>query len=419
MRFRSLALKLATASTALGIGAIIVITPTDGSSPGIRGRAAVGRPRESSSTPHPFTAIGVPRGTSTATPTPTAPVRPTPIPDEPPPAGVETGGDQPSGPIEVANGNIPENVNASPEFMALRNALEQSIVAYNAQIGGIDVAIAVTDLQTGQTISVGGNVVHRTGCTINMFALFAAVGEFQAGNASPDSVAYSIKKGIGGSYPPEVKNFLETIFGSREAGVESAREQMRSWGMTTSFYDHVPYYGGEFPAPNILTALEANDVFAKLWRGQLFDAEWTAYTIARLRDIAWYVQYILPGRLPSEATVAHKIGYYADDDGWVNNDAGIVSFRGADGREKAYVISYMSQLANTEYIGYSFGAELSRDVWDWFVGKYGLASQATPPPPPPTETPTPSPSATPTSTPTPNPTGSATPTPGPSRTPRR
>ena len=102
-------------------------------------------------------------------------------------------------------------MNASPQFLALKDVLAQEITAYAAQVGGIDVAIAVTDLQTGETISVGGNVSHRTGCTINMFALLAVVGEFEAGRAEPQSVAYNINSGIGGSYPPEVKRFRELV----------------------------------------------------------------------------------------------------------------------------------------------------------------------------------------------------------------
>jgi len=353
--------------------------------------------------------------------------RSTPAPsasEAPPPAGTASnGGDQPAAPLPASYGGIPENVNASPEFLTLRNALERSIVSYDAEVGGIDVAVAVTDLQNGETISVGGNVLHRTGCVINMFALLGAVSEFQAGNASPSGLGYSIKKGIGGSYPPEVKNFTQAIFGSYWTGTYQARSLMASWGMTASFFDHIPYYGGEYPNPNILTALETNDILTRLWRGQLFDAQWTSYTIGVLRDSYWYVNYILPGRLPPEATVGHKIGFYADWDGWVNNDAGIVSFTAADGSEKAYVITYMSQVANTERQGYSFGAKLSRDVWDWMVGKYGLWSpvpEPTPQPTPePTPAPTPSPSPEPSTTPTappspsPSPSESATPTPSP------
>jgi hypothetical protein len=192
---------------------------------------------------------------------------------------------------------------------------------------------------------------------------------------------------------------------------------MAGWGMSASFFDHIPYYGGSQPAPNILTALETNDVLTRLWHGQLFNQQWTSYTIGVLRDSFAYTNYIIPGRLPASAKVAHKIGYYADWDGWVNNDAGIVSFKAADGTEKAYAITYMSQMARSEKIGYSFGAKLSRDVWDWMVGKYGLFAPAPPPPPPPTAPPTAPPTPEPTAPPTPEPTPAPTPSPSPSPSP--
>jgi hypothetical protein len=332
-------------------------------------------------------------------------------------ADPSSGGDQAAAPLPVSSGSIPENVNASPEFLALRDRLDASIAAYSAQVGGVDVAIAVTDLQNGESISVGGNVLHRTGCVINMFALLAAVNEFQAGNASPSGMAWSIKKGIGGSYPPEVKNFTQRVFGDYQTGTYRARELMSGWGMSASYFDHIPYYGGSYPAPNILTALETNDVLARLWAGQLFNQQWTSYTIGVLRDSFSYVNYILPGRLPAQARVGHKIGYYADYDGWVNNDAGIVSFTGADGTEKAYAITYMSQMAGSEKIGYSFGAKLSRDVWDWMAGKYGLWIPPAPPPPPPPPTPEPTPQPTPEPTPPPTPSPSPTAAPTPSASP--
>lgn len=405
-------------SAALGLGVIIVLTPADGARSGSTTTAATQTPGSDSQVrtgaSHSVRFVGrVDWSRSSPTPPPGTPVAETLAPAPP----ASSGGDQPSGPIPPSYGSIPENANASPEFLALKDALERSIVAYDAEVGGIDVAVAVTDLQNGESISVGGNVLHRTGCVINMFALLAAVSEFQAGNASPSGLAWSIKKGIGGSYPPEVKNFTQAIFGSYWTGTYQARALMASWGMTASYFDHIPYYGGEYPAPNILTALETNDILTRLWRGQLFDHQWTSYTIGVLRDSFSYVNYILPGRLPAAATVGHKIGYYADWDGWVNNDAGLISFTATDGSEKAYAITYLSQLANTERDGYSFGAKLSRDVWDWMVGKYGLWSPPTPEPTPaPTPEPTPAPTPQPTATPSPSPspitTASATPTPG-------
>jgi len=401
------------ASAPLALGVVIVLASLDGSAKDAgseataRSSAAVRRAGEQS---YPgITVEGVVDWSrSSASPAPSE--TPAPSPQE------GTGGDQTSAPLPQTSGNIPENANASPDFLALRDQLESAIVAYDGDVGGIDVAIAVTDLQNGETISVGGNVLHRTGCVINLFALLGAVSQFQAGNASPDGLDYSIKKGIGGSYPPEVKNFTQSIFGSYWEGTYYARSLMSSWGMTASYFDHIPFYGGEYPSPNILTALETNDILTRLWNEQLFDYQWTVYTLGVLRDSYSYVNYILPGRLPPEATVGHKIGYYADWDGWVNNDTGIVTFQGADGTKKAYAITYLSQLANTERAGYSFGARISRDVWDWMVGKYGLWQPPTPEPtPPPTLEPTPQPTPTPapsdTSTASPSPVESATRTP--------
>jgi hypothetical protein len=357
-------------------------------------------------------------------PPPAPPAIETPVPG----SGEEGAAAPPEGEPDPGAGLIPENVNVSPEFLALRDLLAQDIVEYSAQVGGIDVAIAVTDFQTGETISVDGNEYHKTGCTINMFALFSAVDRFQAGQASPGPVAGNIRVGIGESYPPQVYRFLGSVYGGNyPAGVARGQQLMASWGMQASRFNQVPY----FPLRdemNRLTALETNMVLSRLYRGELFNEEWTAYTIGVLRDIAGYLNYILPGRLPASATVAHKIGYFWDADGWVNNDAGIVTFTGADGEEKVYVITYLSQKARTEAIGNSYGARLSKIVWDWMAAQY-LSGGEPPPPPPvspppapaspaPQPTPTPAPTQpppTPTSTPAPPPT--PTPTPAPPRTP--
>jgi hypothetical protein len=233
-------------------------------------------------------------------------------------------------------------------------------------------------------------------------------------------MSWSIQSGIGNSYPPEVRNFLSYAFGGTyDKGLRHAQNQMRAWGMSASIFDHVAYYG-DGSRNNLLTALETNQTLAKLYQGQLFNAEWTAYTLGVLRNIKPGLNYMIPGALPAAATVAHKIGYYADTDGWVNADAGIVTFRGRDGQTKAYVITYLSQKASSESTGYSFGTRLSRMAWDWFAATYGVGSSSQPPrrptntPRPPTRTPThvPANTRTPTRSPTPVPfTPTRTPTP--------
>ena len=255
-------------------------------------------------------------------------------------------------------------VEVSEEFLALQAVLEDRIGNYYG-----DVAICVTDLQTDEKICVNGDAPHRTGCTINMFALFVVMEEFMAGRANPEDWAYWIKIGIGHSSPPQVAVFLRGIKGSLEEGVRRANELMQSWGMKDSLFAHVPGYPGQDSRSNILTARETNMILAKLYRGELFSPEWTAYAIDRLLDIKPGLNYVLPLFLPPGTRVAHKIGYYADSDGWVYNDVGIVMMVQGD-KQVAYVISYLSQAMPSEYAGYIFGAELSKIVYDWFGQRY-------------------------------------------------
>jgi hypothetical protein len=309
---------------------------------------------------------------ATATVAPPAPTS-TP-PSVPQAASAAPGGDQPIGPPPAPAANIlPENTNASPDLLGLRESLLRELAAYQRQQPDFDIGLAVTDLQTGQTMSINGNTIWRTGCTINMFALFAAVSEFQAGRARPEDVAGLIKVGIGGSSPPEVAQFLDIVFGTHQKGVERADQLMESWGMKDSFYHHVPYYG-DGTRNNLLTPVETNLALTKLYRVELFNDEWTSYTIARLLDIKPGLQYILPGTLPASARVPHKIGYYSDVDGWVIADAGLVIFPGANGEQTAYAITYLSHRATTEYAGYSFGTKVSRIVYDFFSAKYAVAA---------------------------------------------
>ncbi len=267
-------------------------------------------------------------------------------------------------PTPQAPGAEAPQVEVSEEFLALQAVLEDRIRNYYG-----DVAICVSDLQTGEAICVNGDALHRTGCTINMFALFVAVEEFEAGRAKPEDWAYWIKIGIGHSSPPEVAVFVRGIKGSLEEGVGRANELMQSWGMRDSVYGYVPFYPGPDWRPNILTARETNMVLAKLYRGELFSAEWTAYTIERLLDIKPGLNYVLPLFLPPEVRVAHKIGYHPDWDGWVYNDVGIVTME-RGGKQIAYAISYLSQAMPSEYAAYIFGAQLSRVVYDWFDQRY-------------------------------------------------
>jgi hypothetical protein len=430
----AVALRLALGCAVVALAGFLVLAPSDDASPRDTDTAAASG---DDATPRPAASATRSAELAAVRATPTAAPIVEPVPEQAVPGGDDALG----APVGYPAGNMPETVGASADFLGLRDSLAQEIADYSDDVGGIDAAVTVTDLQDGQTTSVNGNTVHRTGCTINMFALLAIVSEFQAGKADPAAVVYNVRKGIGGSYPPEVRNFLQIVFGSYYVGMQRAQQLMASWGMTTSYFYHVPYYGDGVNV-NRLTALETNMVWAKLYHNELFPPEWTEYTLRKLHDVNYGLNYMIPGRLPNTATVSHKIGYYADTDGWVNNDAGVVRFTGADGKTKAYAITYLSQQAPTEAAGYTLGAVLSRMAWNYMAPKYGAAiwpaapgeEPAATPTPRPTDTPlpaTPSPTPRPTQTPhpvtpsppptagTPSPTIANTMSPTPTPTPRR
>ena len=73
--------------------------------------------------------------------------------------------------------------------------------------------------------------------------------------------------------------------------------------MSALDFDHIPYYGGDAPGPNILTAPETNDILARLWRDEYSAREWTNYTIGVLRDSFAYVDNCRPaGRVSNGGT---------------------------------------------------------------------------------------------------------------------
>lgn len=235
---------------------------------------------------------------------------------------------------------------------------------------GVDIALAVTDLQTGESIQIDGKETHLTGCIINLFAFLTVTREFDAGRAAPDGIETLISDGINHSKPPAVRSFLTSVSGSYEQGLAASQDFVRDLELTNTVFDHVPYYGGEDPAPNLTTVADTNEVLERLWRGELFSPAWTAYSVEVLGNSAWYVNVVLPAKLPEEARVAHKVGWFSDGTGWVENDVGIVSFTSDDGTEKAYAISFLSQHGPGGSYAEAVGSDLSLEVWDYFDTAY-------------------------------------------------
>jgi len=257
----------------------------------------------------------------------------------------------------------------SDEFASLRDRLAVAIREEEFATG-VDIALAVTDLQTSESIQVDGNEIHLTGCVINLFAFLTVTKEFEAGKSSPVGREDLISKGINHSQPPAVRNFLVAVFGSYETGLIASQNFVRDLGLGQTVFDHVPYYGGEDPSPNLTTASDTNTVLTKLWRGEIFSPDWTRYALSVLGSGAPYLDVVLPAYFPEGVQIAHKVGWFSDSTGWVENDVGIVTFTGEDKLPKSYVISFLSQSGPKGSYAERVGSTLSKLVWDYFDAKY-------------------------------------------------
>jgi hypothetical protein len=317
--------------------------------------------------------------TQTPTPEPTPTPIPTPAPIQDATAVPERS--EPTSVPEVTEPQLeptlgPTQVRAgvSVDLAGLQEVLAGEIASYE-KTHGANLAIAVTDLQTGERISVGGNEIHRTGCVANFFGLLSLVDYLDSNEADPDPYEANVLQGISGSLPHHVARFLTTSYGSTDAGVMAGQRIIGEIGLADTVYGNVPGYPDDDASPNFrpnqITAADANLVLEALWKGNIFSPAWTGYTLTRMREVAnWGLRYIIPGQLPGSAIVAHKIGYYLDSDGWLQNNIGIVTFTGDDGVEKAYAISFLSEKSPTEGGAAFFGSYLSKLVWDYFAAEY-------------------------------------------------
>ena len=231
----------------------------------------------------------------------------------------------------------------------------------------MNIALAVTDLQTRKTISVDGDEVHRTGCVINQFPVYLIAEEAQKGNLDPNEMDLYIRNSVDRSNPASTGVFLTHYFGSEAEGVRRVQDWMNRHGIEGT-YNHVPLHGSENWTDNVITANETNEVLSKLYPGELFNPEWTDYVMDVLTYDYFY--YGIPAGVDIDATVSHKIGYFWDSDGWVHGDTGIVIFPADGGREKAFAISIYTENGAAEFSIAPVAQDLTRTAYDYFKTKY-------------------------------------------------
>ena len=254
-----------------------------------------------------------------------------------------------------------------PGLLVLRDRLAAAI-----DESGINAAVAVTDLQTGESIDVNGDEPRHAGCTANWFVLLSTVIDLQEGRYPESEVDSLISRTVWGSNPVTARDLLiQTGGGSVEGGVLKVKRLLAKLGLTHSVFDHPPGYSEQYTtdsSPNTLTANDVNRALTAFYRGEVVDEQWRDYLLEKMTNVKPGLQYLLPAG-GGDARVSHKNGFTWMPGGWVDNDIGIVVFDSSGG-PRAYAVSFYSQDVPWEYADVPLGQTLSRLVWQHFVARY-------------------------------------------------
>lgn len=231
-------------------------------------------------------------------------------------------------------------------------------------------AVAVTDLQTMETIGVNGERLQLSACIMNYFVLLQAALDLQAGRYDASAVDELMSATTWSSNAATARElFAVAGDGDVVAGVARVGELLNELGLERSLIDHPPGYGWEslgIDPNNWTTAVEVNRALALLWRGGLLEEPGRSDLLAKLEAVKPGLNYltaVAPGR------VSHKNGFFPGDTGYVDNDAGIVRFE-IDGTEYAFAITFLSEEVPEKYGDITLGQRLTWIAWEFFTERY-------------------------------------------------
>ena len=255
------------------------------------------------------------------------------------------------------------------DMLALRDQLASAIAA-----SPIDTAVAVTDLRTGETVDVHGVDERLPGCTINLFALFQVVSDLDVGAYPESAVGDTIGRTINRSDPILARDLVTYYVGAGDLrrGMARVNDFMHALGMTSTLLDHPPAFDGDSLfglADNRITARDVNRGLAAIWGDRVLDPSWRDYLLEKMTLVKPGLNYLIPVGVSAGATVSHKNGFLWED-GWTDNDIGIVWFE-RGGQRYGYAISYFTQFVPVKYDDIPLGQQISSLAFQWFVGRYG------------------------------------------------
>ena len=340
-------------------------SPTDDASP-----AATATPDGSPTSDVSPAATTTPDVSATAEPSPSPEPSPTASPDPSPDVSDEHRLTVPGLSMQgIAEPPPPPPID--PGFLALESRLRGII--QSDTVGG-RFAIAVTDLQTGHMIGVNQFRPQLSGCVMNLYVLIEVARQLQSGELALGQVNELVYATTWSSNAVTAEALYRIAGGGDVlAGVRKVaalHDLLRLSDAT--IIDHPPLFAHEslgIDFNNWMSAADANLTLEALYHGRLLDAPRTAYLLDAMATVKPGLNYLTAAMVPGDVIVHHKNGFFPADNGFVDNDAGIVRFfRG--GREYAYAVTFLSEATPEKYSELPLAWELMYATWLYFDARY-------------------------------------------------
>ena len=238
-------------------------------------------------------------------------------------------------------------------------------------------AVSVTDLQTGQTISINGSRPQVAACTIKIGIIIAVAQDIERGLYTQQDVAGLVQSMMGPSNTPPARELLRIVGGGDVGnGVHRVNQIMWGLGATGSILTHPPgYYGEEYgyasshgTRDNLLTTDDLVVMLSALYRGEVLTPHGTAYVLQTMAIAPAWMNRSFGAPLPAGVKLYHKVGQiYGPHNTW--NDAGIIVFE-RNGQEYAYALAYLGSYGAGWQESYNHAMAVSEVVWRYFSTKY-------------------------------------------------
>jgi beta-lactamase family protein len=287
------------------------------------------------------------------------------------------GGSASAGSTPAPEGATPEpsptpEPEPTPEVGADLQDLEASMAAAIDEywVDG-NYAIAVTDLQTGETVGHRMKTPQMSGCVMNLYVMYQVARDLEAGRYDLEDVDALMRATTWSSNAVTAWE-LYKIAGDGDVldGVRRVSALVRDLGLDAVILDHPPGYpddslGRDYN--NWVTAESTNMALAALWNGDVVGDEYREYLLEVLSEVKPGLNY-LTAAVP-EGIVSHKNGFFVGDTGYVDNDAGIIRLD-RDGREYAYAVSFLAEEVPTKYGDVVLGQQLSTLAYNVMAARY-------------------------------------------------